>query len=84
MQLLHYRGDMVTVHRESGWKIAVYGREHGVPHFHVEGPGFRCSVGIRSLEVIVGTIPATVLGAACVWAKANQAVLLAKWQELNG
>ena len=43
---------MVTVYRGTGWKIAVYGRDHGVPHFHVEGPGFRCSVGIETGELI--------------------------------
>jgi hypothetical protein len=46
---------MVSVHRGANWKIAVYGREHGVPHFHIEGPDFRCSVSIRTLDVIVGT-----------------------------
>jgi hypothetical protein len=46
---------MVTLTRGPNWKIAVYGREHGVPHFHIEGPNFRCSVGIRSLNVIIGS-----------------------------
>ena len=74
---------MVTVHRAPGWKIAVYGREHGVPHFHVEGRGFRCSVGIRSLEVIIGWAPAAILKEARSWAKENRPALLAKWRELN-
>lgn len=51
---------MVTLYRTGRWKIAVYGREHGVPHFHIEGPTFRCSVSIADLEVIVGTVPADV------------------------
>jgi len=74
---------MVTLHRGSGWKIAVYGREHGIPHFHIEGPGFRCSVGILTLEVIVGTVPANVLIAALAWARSNQKPLMGKWRELN-
>jgi hypothetical protein len=74
---------MVTVHRGPGWKIAVYGREHGVPHFHVEGPGYRCSVSIGTRDVIIGTAPAAVLEAAQAWAQANQKVLISKWQELN-
>jgi hypothetical protein len=45
---------MVPVHRGEAWRITVYGREHGVPHFHIEGPGFRCSVGIATLEPIIG------------------------------
>jgi hypothetical protein len=74
---------MVTVYRGSGWKIAVYGREHGVPHFHIEGPDFRCSVRIDTLEVIVGTAPADVLKSVCAWARRNRTHLNAKWHELN-
>jgi hypothetical protein len=75
---------MVTLYREAGWKIAVYGREHGVPHFHVEGPGFRCSLTIATQEPIIGTAPATILKAACDWARANRTLLARKWHELNG
>ncbi len=76
--------DVVTLYRAARWKIAVYGREHGVPHFHVEGPGFRCSVAIASFEVIVGSVPAAVLSEALAWARPHQALLLQTWQELNG
>ncbi len=75
---------MVTLYRASGWKIAVYGREHGVAHFHIEGPGFRCSVAIGTLEVIVGSVPPGVLKDALAWARRNRTALKAKWQELNG
>lgn len=75
---------MVTLTRGPNWKIAVYGREHGVPHFHIEGPTFRCSVAIGSLDLIIGSAPAPVLRAARGWATGNRALLLATWQELNG
>lgn len=77
---------MVALTRGPHWKIAVYGRDHGVPHFHIEGPDFRCSVAIRSLELIVGNAPAPApaLRAARDWARANTAQLTATWQELNG
>ena len=74
---------MVTMHRGPNWKVAVYGREHGVAHFHIEGPGFRCSVRIDTLEVIIGSAPAAVLRTAVAWSGINRAVLFAKWQELN-
>jgi hypothetical protein len=74
---------MVTVYRQPGWKIAVYGREHGIPHFHIEGPDFRCAVSIEALDVIVGTVPTVVMKDACRWAKENRSALLAKWRELN-
>jgi hypothetical protein len=72
---------VVTLHRGQNWKIAVYGREHGVPHFHIEGPDFRCSVAIATLDVIV--VPAAVLALARAWARKNRSVLTAKWWELN-
>lgn len=74
---------MVTLYRQPRWKIAVYGRDHGIAHFHIEGLGFRCSVAIASLELIVGTAPAPVLAAARDWARAHQVVLMNSWQELN-
>jgi hypothetical protein len=71
------------MHRHGSWKIAVYGREHGVPHFHVEGPDFRCSVAIASRELIIGSAPAAVLADAAAWAEVHEAELAAKWRELN-
>ena len=74
---------MVTVYRRPGWKIAVYGREHGMAHFHIEGPDFRCSVSIETMDVIVGAVPTAVMKDACRWAKTNRSTLLTKWLELN-
>jgi Domain of unknown function (DUF4160) len=74
---------VVTIHRGPNWKVAVYGREHGVAHFHIEGPGFRRSVGIAAFEVVVGSVPSAVLRDAVYWARKHQAELAAKWQELN-
>ena len=74
---------MVTMHRGPNWKIAVYGREHGLPHFHIEGPGFRCSVAIATLEPVIGSAPAKVRRAALAWAAENRALLLGQWRELN-
>ena len=75
---------MVALYRGPNWRIAVYGREHGTPHFHVEGRDFRCSVAIDSLEKLVGDMPAAVLREALAWARLNRPVLLQKWSELNG
>lgn len=71
------------MYRGTGWKIAVYGRDHGIPHFHIEGPDFRCSVAIMSLDVIIGTAPAPVVRDALSWAEPNQGALMSKWKELN-
>lgn len=74
---------MVTLHRGPNWKIAVYAGDHGVPHFHIEGPGFRASVAIATLELIVGAVPRRVLVDALRWALAHQSELQGKWEELN-
>ncbi len=75
---------MATLYRDHRWKIAIYGREHGVPHFHIEGVDFRCSVSIASFDLIVGTVPMAILREALGWARPHQALLLQTWQELNG
>lgn len=61
----------------------MYAADHGVPHFHIEGPGFRASVAIATFEVIVGSVPRRALVAALEWAVAHQSQLVATWQELN-
>jgi hypothetical protein len=75
---------MVTMFRGSSWKVAVYGRDHGVPHFHIEGADFRCSISIAGFERIVGSAPSVVMRDALAWARENQAALLQTWRELNG
>ncbi|OYW50515.1 MAG: hypothetical protein B7Y36_04745 [Novosphingobium sp. 28-62-57] len=72
------------MYRSARWKIAVYARDHGIPHFHIEGPDFRCSVAIASFDLIIGTVPASVLIDALEWARPSQALLMQTWQELNG
>jgi hypothetical protein len=74
---------MVTLYRQANWKIAVYGGDHGIPHFHIEGRGFRCSVAIATGALIVGEAPTRVLAEARAWAAAHSAELAATWQELN-
>jgi hypothetical protein len=75
---------VVTLYRAARWKIAIYAGDHGIPHYHIEGPGYRCSVAIASGEVIIGSVPANVLRGARDWAEPRAVELMAKWQELNG
>jgi len=74
---------VVTLFRAAGWKIAMYGGDHGVPHFHVEGRGFQCSVSIETQELIIGTVPTAVLKAAQAWAREHRMELVTRWRELN-
>ena len=75
---------MTTLKRTPNWKIAVYGNEHGVPHFHIEGPGYRCAVAIATLKVIISSVPRNVLKESLSWASEHQTELLAEWRKLNG
>jgi hypothetical protein len=75
---------VVTLHRTRSWKIAIYGGDHGIPHYHIEGPGFRCSVGIVDQRLIICGAPSLVLRDAREWASTHRGKLLAKWRELNG
>jgi hypothetical protein len=45
---------MTTMHRDRNWKIQVFGREHGVPHFHVRTPNAAAVIGIDTLAVLSG------------------------------
>jgi hypothetical protein len=71
------------MHHGDGWKIAVSGAEHSMPHFHIEGPEYRCSIGIITLQLIIGNAPRPVLRAARTWASDHQALLMRTWGELN-
>lgn len=70
---------MTVAYRGPNWAIRIHGKEHGIPHFHLDGPGFRCSVEIASLELIVGTALSRVMKDALAWARLNQDLLFQIW-----
>ncbi|MBU5613454.1 DUF4160 domain-containing protein [Geomonas azotofigens] len=74
---------MPTIIRFSTSRLTIYPNEHGTPHFHLEFmDGDRCSVAIETLEILVGIVnPAKKMAEAMTWA--NQALLLAKWEEIT-
>lgn len=61
----------------------MYYGDHGVPHFHVIAPDFKVSVAIQTLEVLAGAARPRELRAAIEWARQNQMLLLAKWEDLH-
>lgn len=74
---------MTTLHRARNWKIQVFGREHGVPHFHVWTPNAAAVIAIDTLAVLSGSVDANALKEACSWATEHRAELLAEWRRLN-
>lgn len=74
---------MTTLHRARNWKIQVFGREHGVPHFHVWTPDSAAVLAIETLAVLSGSVNAMALEEARSWAAGHRAELLAEWRRLN-
>jgi hypothetical protein len=74
---------MTTLHRARNWKLQVFGREHGVPHFHVWTPDAAAVVAIDTLAVLSGAVDAKALEEARTWASAHRAELSAEWRRLN-
>jgi hypothetical protein len=74
---------MTRLHHNRNWKIEVFGREHGVPHFHLRWPDGRASIDIETLEIIIGNPPATILAEARIWAQENRECILTEWFKLN-
>jgi hypothetical protein len=75
---------MPTIQRFARCRLDMYSREHGVPHFHViDNEDRRASYAIATQALIIGELRAKDTAEALAWAKVNQAVLEAKWKELN-
>ena len=74
---------MTRLHHNRNWKIEVFGREYGVPHFHLRWPDGRASINIETLEIIIGNPPVIILVEARMWAKENREWILAEWFKLN-
>lgn len=74
---------MTTLERRRNWKISVYGREHGAPHVHLEGPGYRATLEISSGALLTGSAPATVLTQARIWLADRRNAVMAQWKAHN-
>jgi hypothetical protein len=63
-----------------GIVIAMYYREHGVPHFHAVYAGQAVSIEIETLEPIAGSIPLRAMRLVRTWAERHRAELSANWE----
>jgi uncharacterized protein DUF4160 len=59
--------------------IAMYYREHGVPHFHALYGGYEASISIESLDLIVGDLPPRAMRLVKQWASLHREELLRNW-----
>ena len=70
---------MPEITRFLGIVITMYFDEHDPPHFHVRYNEYRASVDIRTLNIIVGALPAKVRGLVLEWAELHKDELLSMW-----
>jgi Domain of unknown function (DUF4160) len=63
-----------------GMTVAMYYREHGVPHFHVRYAEHDASIAIETLELLEGSLPKRALALTHEWAELHRNELMENWQ----
>jgi hypothetical protein len=70
---------MPEISRFFGIVIAIYWKEHGVPHFHAKYGGQRASFSIADLRLLEGQLPPRVTALVLEWAFLHRNELLEDW-----
>ncbi len=71
---------MPEISRFLGIVIAIYWKEHGVPHFHAKYGNHRASFSIEDLRLLEGELPPRVTGLVLEWASLHREELMADWK----
>jgi hypothetical protein len=71
---------MPEISRFFGIVIAIYYKEHGVPHFHAKYSGQTGVFSIVDLKLIEGRLPKRVVALVLEWAFEHRSELLQNWQ----
>ncbi len=66
-----------------GIQIFIYGREHGIPHFHAKYQGSEIVIAIGTLAILEGSIAGRAFGLVMEWAALHNAELSAAWAALQ-
>lgn len=75
---------MPEISRFLGIVIAIYWKEHGVPHFHAKYGGLRASFAIDDLRLLEGALPPRVTGLVLEWATLHREELVINWDLAMG
>ena len=75
---------MPRVAEFEGIVVYIYFNEHVPPHFHAVCGDDEAVIGIESIALMEGSLPAAKLKRALRWASDNQDLLRAKWAEITG
>lgn len=70
---------MPEISRFFGIVIAIYWKEHGIPHFHAKYGGNRASIAIEDMRLLEGKLPPRAMALVVEWAAKHQDELLADW-----
>ena len=71
---------MPEITRFLGIIITMYFDEHNPPHFHVRYNEYRASVEIKTLNIMIGLLPARVRGLVEEWGELHSDELLKMWE----
>ena len=71
---------MPEISRFFGIVIAIYYKEHGVPHFHAKYAGQTGVFSIVDLKLIEGHLPKRVVALVLEWAFEHRSELLENWR----
>jgi hypothetical protein len=72
---------MPEISRFYGIVIKMYYNDHAPPHFHAEYGNADMLVGIDTLSIIAGKLPARAAGMVLEWASSHQSELQAAWTQ---
>ena len=70
---------MPEISRFFGIVIAIYWKEHGIPHFHAKYGEYRASLSIEDVRLLEGKLPPRVLALVVEWAAIHRTELLQDW-----
>ena len=71
---------MPEISRFLGIVIAIYWKDHGIPHFHAKYGKERASFAIEDLRLLEGGLPPRVTGLVLEWAAIHRDELMEDWK----
>lgn len=73
---------MPEISRFFGIVIAMYYKEHGIPHFHAKYAGQTGVFSIQDLKLIEGRLPRRVVAMILEWAFEHRVELMDNWERV--
>lgn len=72
---------MPEISRFYGVIIRMYVCDHNPPHFHADYQGMQAEYDIRTLEVIIGSLPKRAESLVLEWAQLHRSELMKNWEK---